>query len=161
MLAYTWGYGPHSFSLATAAPTDVETRAQLVRTASHGMLGERETVKGPLLVPSVDVTTAGADVQFDFHVTNHSARKLELNFASGETHDVVVIDAAGRELWRWSTGQLFTQSLRNQPLDAHQTLSYTVHWNHPTARGPLTVIATLTSQNHPLESRATFTLPLP
>jgi hypothetical protein len=160
MLAYTWGYGPHSFSLATAAPTDAQIQARLVRTASHAMLGEHETVKGPLLVPSVDVTV-GADVRFDFHVTNNSARKLELNFASGETHDVVVIDAGGQELWRWSTGQLFTQSLRNQPLDAHQTLSYTVHWNHPMAHGPLTVIATLTSQNHPLESRAAFTLPLP
>jgi hypothetical protein len=163
-LAYSWGYGPHSFSLASAAPSEALIAGVAFDGTPSGKLARKvsgnATARQPVLRSSVDVST-GADVRFEFHVTNTSSKKLELNFPSGQTHDVVVTDAAGRELWRWSAGQMFTQALRNQPLGAHETLSYTVRWHRPASagHGPLIATATLTSQNYPLLSRTAFTLP--
>lgn len=163
-LAYSWGYGPHSFSLASAAPSKADIAgfwdAGTSSWKAAHKVSENATVRQPVLRSSIDVST-GADVRFDFHVTNASSKKLELNFPSGQTHDVVVTDATGHEIWRWSAGQMFTQSLRNQPLSPHETLSYTVRWRRATGagRGPLLATATLTSQNYPLLSRTTFTLP--
>ena len=101
----------------------------------------------------------GEEVRFVMHVTNTSSKKLELTFPNGQTHDIKVLDAVGGEVWRWGDGQMFTQALRNQPLDARGSLTYSVRWRRPAAHGPLTAVGTLTSTNYPAESRATFTLP--
>ena len=141
------GSQDHPFTLATAAA------ATSTMSAAH---------RRPLatkLESSMDVSVNGEDVHFVMHVVNHTARKLEVTFPSGQTHDITVVDAAGTEVWRWSSGQMFTQALRNQPLDPQASLSYSMHWKAPHAHGPLTAIATLTSSNYPLESRAVFALP--
>jgi hypothetical protein len=111
------------------------------------------------LTSALGVAVDGDQVKFDLTVTNPGARKVELTFPSGQTYDVVVYDAAGGEVWRWSTGQMFTQSLRNKPLDAHESLSYDATWKHPAIHGSLVAVATLTSTNYPSTARAVFALP--
>jgi hypothetical protein len=101
----------------------------------------------------------GDGVQFSVVVTNDGPRRVELTFPSGQTHDIVVYDAAGSEVWRWSVGQMFTQALQNKSLDAHESLHYTMRWHHPVPHGPLVAVASLTSTNYPVESRAQFALP--
>jgi Intracellular proteinase inhibitor len=113
----------------------------------------------PAVTSSLDVNIVGDEVTFQLHVTNGGPKRVELLFPSGQTHDIVVYDAAGGEVWRWSVGQMFTQSLRNRALDVHETLSYAAHWRHPDLHGPVTAVATLTSTNFPSQSRAAFTLP--
>jgi hypothetical protein len=54
---------------------------------------------------------------------------------------------------------MFTQSLRNKPLDAHESLSYDATWKHPAIHGSLVAVATLTSTNYPSTARAVFALP--
>jgi len=162
-LAYTWGYGPHSYSLATAAPAR-ESAAAIVAgsespTTSHGRTRNTLPVVTNALAGTVDAVISGRDVVFTLHVANRSARKIELDFPNGQMHDLVVLDASGHEVWRWSAGQLFTQTVRATPLDARQTISYTVRWRRPAVRGVLTAVGTLTSNNYPVESRQTFTLP--
>ena len=141
------GSQDHPFTLATAA------------AATSAMSATHQRPLATKLESSMDVSVNGEDVHFVMHVVNHTARKLEVTFPSGQTHDITVVDAAGTEVWRWSSGQMFTQALRNQPLDPQASLSYSMHWKAPHAHGPLTAIATLTSSNYPLESRAVFALP--
>jgi len=119
--------------------------------------GARPRVTGDTIAASLDVKV-GEDVKFSFHVTNSSTKRVELRFPSGQTHDVVVLDPQGREVWRWSTGRMFTQSMQNKILGASDTLTFTETW-HPDHAGTYTAVASLLSENYPAEQRAAFSLP--
>jgi hypothetical protein len=139
----------------TAAPS-LATRSAAPRAAStHGRLST-EPVK---MSSSLDIAVDHDGVQFTVVVTNDGPRRVELTFPSGQTHDVVVYDAAGSEVWRWSVGQMFTQALQDKSLDANESLHYTMRWRHPAPHGALVAVASLTSTNYPVESRAQFALP--
>jgi hypothetical protein len=115
-------------------------------------------VTGPSITTALDVRQRGHQLAFTFSITNNAKKKLELVFPSGHTHDLVVVDAAGEEVWRWSTGRMFTQALQNRVLSTGDTLTYEMIWT-PTAESgtALTAVATLLSENHPLEQRTDFT----
>ncbi len=117
----------------------------------------RLAMRGDTVAASLDVKL-GDDVQFNLHVTNSSARRVELRFPSGQTHDVVVLDAQGREVWRWSRGRMFTQAIQNKILAASDTLTFTEHWR-PERAGSYTAVASLLSENYPSEQRVDFSLP--
>ncbi|MDA1082070.1 MAG: BsuPI-related putative proteinase inhibitor [Gemmatimonadetes bacterium] len=104
---------------------------------------------------AVSVNGPGEAVRFDFVVTNVGGGKVEMNFPSGQTHDVFVLDSLGREVWRWSDGQLFTQLLQNKILRASDTLVYGERWKD-VPRGQYVAVARLASENFPVEQRATF-----
>jgi hypothetical protein len=120
-------------------------RAAHARTSSQ---------KGPALVSTLAIVVKHG-VAMDFRVVNASTKRLEVNFPSGQTHDVVVVDSLGREVWRWSKGRMFTQSLQNRVLHESDTLDYDAVWQNAPA-GKYTAIATLASENFPMEQRAEF-----
>src|ERR1017187_3946300 len=91
-------------------------------------------------------------VVMDFRVVNAGTKRIEVNFPNGQTHDVVVVDSLGREVWRWSTGRMFTQTLQNRILRASDKLNYDAIWRNAPA-GKYTAIATLASENFPIEER--------
>jgi Intracellular proteinase inhibitor len=153
-LAYASGSRTHAFSMVTAGATPA--RGETVPATAERTHHAAPTAA---LTTTLDVMVNGDEVRFVLHVTNNSSKKLELTFPNGQTHDLAVLDAAGSEVWRWGSAQMFTQALRNQPLDAHGSLTYPVRWRQPSAHGPLTAVATLTSTNYPAESRAAFALP--
>jgi hypothetical protein len=62
------------------------------------------------LVPSLNVVRVGEQLRFTFNVANAGTRRVEVKFPSGQTHDIVVLDSAGRELWRWADGRMFTEA---------------------------------------------------
>lgn len=97
------------------------------------------------------------DVRFDFAVINQGKKKLELEFANGRTHDVVVLDSLGREVWRWSEGRAFTQAMQNKVLRTSDSLRYEEAWKDA-APGTYTAVATLASANYPLTQRVEFTV---
>ena len=137
--AYACGPRPHTDPAATAA---ARTRMP----------------NDPALASSLDVSV-GTGVRFAMHVTNTTDRKLELNFPSGQTHDFAVLDAAGREVWRWSADRMFTQALQNRLVDSRETLTYEETWQPGDARGVFTAVGTVRSDNYPVETRVEFTLP--
>ena len=94
-------------------------------------------------------------VSFGFKVLNTGDSKLELNFPSGQTHEVVVLDTLGREVWRWSAGHLFTQVLQNKVLRTSDSLEYDARWSSAPS-GRYMAIATLASGNYPMEQRSEF-----
>lgn len=95
-------------------------------------------------------------VRFALSVTNGTGKRVELNFPNGQTHDFVVLNAMGREVWRWSEGRLFTQLMQNQLLDARDVVTYGERWAAPPSAGEYTLVAVLHSTTHPVEKRVSF-----
>ena len=94
-------------------------------------------------------------VHFDFAVVNEGKKKLEVDFADGRTHEVVVLDSIGREVWRWSEGRFFTQAMQNRVLRASDALRFEEEWEEPMP-GKYTAVATLESKNYRTEQRMEF-----
>jgi hypothetical protein len=109
---------------------------------------------GPALISTLAVTVKNG-VALSFRVTNTGSKRLEVNFPSGQTHDVVVVDSLGREVFRWSKDRMFTQSLQNKVMHASDTLDFDATWQNAPA-GKYTAIATLASENFPMERRTEF-----
>lgn len=111
------------------------------------------------LAASLDVAV-GREIQFALRVTNATEKRLELSFPDGQTHELVILDAAGREVWRWSRDRMFTSAVQTKLLGAGETTGYTESWTPPEgAAGSFTAIASLRSSNNPVELRHGFTLP--
>jgi len=136
-LAAACGPRSHTPDATTAAPAKVTTSALPIGA-------------------TMDVDVA-ADVRFALHIRNNSGKKVELVFPNGQTHDITVVNDAGREVWRWSADRMFTQALQTKLLTHGETLSYEERWENPPA-GHYTVIGRLNSASHPVERRAEFTV---
>jgi hypothetical protein len=105
----------------------------------------------------VMVDTVRGEVRFAIEVTNDSRKSVELAFPDGRTHDFIVLDERGREVWRWSAGRLFTQGMKNRLLGSHDSVRYTERWRPPT-KGEFTLVAQLLSENFPVQQRVPFAL---
>lgn len=138
LAALVYACGPHS------RQTDASTK--------------RSTTGGPDIASSLNVEVSD-QVAFAFHVTNNASRRIELMFPSGRTYDIVVLDSIGREVWRWSQGRMFTQALQTRTLETSETLTYEAAWTPGTQQGTFTAVASLLSQNHPVEKRIEFAVP--
>lgn len=110
------------------------------------------------MTSSVQVDTVGRDVRFTLAVSNDSRKRVELDFPDGRTHDFIVLDSTGREVWRWSAGRMFTQGMRNRLLDARDSAVYAERW-HPPHGGAFVLVAQLHSENYPVRQRVEFSLP--
>ena|ERR1019366_9373353 len=97
-------------------------------------------------------------VEFKLDVSNNTKRMIELRFADGQTHDFAVNDESGKEVWRWSSGRMFTQALQNRLISGRETATYSEEWDAKGMHGKFTAVATLKSENHPIEERVDFEL---
>lgn len=95
-------------------------------------------------------------IEFALRVTNNTPGKVELLFPSGQTHDFAVIDSVGREVWRWSEGRMFTQALQNKVLESNASVSWAAAWRFEVPPGRYVAVASLLSDNKPLEERVEF-----
>ena len=109
----------------------------------------------PALATTLELSVSSV-VDLRLHVTNGTSKQIELTFPSGQTHDFYIHDASGREVWRWSAGRMFTQSVQNKLIDAGGTVTYTERWDAPMAAGTYTAVAVLLSNNHRVEQRVEF-----
>ncbi len=150
-LAFACGPRTHSEAASTASLTTAAPVVQQGTTHGH--------TDGASLVTQLDVKLGKQEVQFALHVTNQGHKHVEVAFPNGQTHEFVVVDSAGREIWRWSTSRIFTQALQNRLLSGGETMSVGEQWEHPRAHGKYTVIATLNSSNFPIQERADFVVP--
>ncbi len=97
-------------------------------------------------------------VEFNLDIRNNTAKMVELNFVDGMTHDFTVLDASGKEVWRWSAGRMFTQAMQNKLVKAKEVATFSEPWDAKDVHGKFTAIATLKSENHPIEERLDFEL---
>lgn len=109
------------------------------------------------VVSTVHVDANASDVNFSLAVQNGTSKQVELSFPDGRTHDFVVLDEKGTEVWRWSAKRMFTQAVQNRLLDSRDSVVYNEKWHAPGA-GKYTVVAVLNSKNFPMEKRMDFAL---
>jgi hypothetical protein len=121
--------------------------------------GEARTTKDGALSATLYVRSNESPMRLALHVVNTSKKRLELTFPSGQTHDFVILDSVGREVWRWGNGRMFTQSLRNKLLGAGETLELEESVGRINlVPGKYVARAVLTSRNHPIAQEAEFTV---
>jgi hypothetical protein len=107
-----------------------------------------------------NVTVDAKAVHFALVVKNVGGKHAELNFADGQSYDFVVLDSTGRQVWQWSDGRIFTQTVQNRQLGSGESMRVKEAWKeHAAAAGRYSVIATLKSSNYPAEERAEFVIP--
>jgi len=139
-----------SFSLASmSAPVAARS---FVRSLTHERSLKKET---GTLNAKFDVTQRDGAVEFAFHVTNATGRRVEVKFPSGQAYDFVVVDSVGREVWRWAAGRMFTQSVQAKLLGNGDGISIAERWEKARA-GKFKAIAVLHSTNFPLQQEAEF-----
>ena len=146
---------PSSLATAQAArPVRAWQFARAPRAQRRGTPGARPVVK---LDSRLDVYVAPQEVSFALKIKNVGGKHAELDFPTGQTYDIVVVDSIGREVWRWAKGRMFTQNLQNKELGGGDEMQIAESWKPKTGR--YTAIATLASSNYPVEQRAEFVVP--
>jgi hypothetical protein len=150
--ALAFACGPRTHSEA-ASTSPLATAALVVQQ------GNAHAHDGTHLASGLEVNLESDGLRFALQVTNETKKHMEVAFPNGQTHEFVVVDSVGREVWRWSASRLFTQAVQNKLLSSGETLRYSEQWSHPALRGKYTVIATLNSTNFPVQERADFVLP--
>lgn len=98
-------------------------------------------------------------LRFALRVVNNTKKMVEIQFADGQTHDFVVNDSTGKEVWRWSEGRMFTQAMRSKTLKGKDDTVFEERWDSKGQHGAFTAVAILKSENFPLETTIQFVLP--
>lgn len=137
-------------ALASALPLKIS--APVERAPRHNNATTKVDAK---LDSHFDVTVDPRAIHFALGVKNVGRKHVELTFPSGKSYDFVVVDSIGREVWRWSSGRLFTQGVQNKQLSTGDSMHAKEMWKAPTP-GHYTAIATLNSTNYPSEQRMDF-----
>ncbi|HKH94055.1 MAG TPA: BsuPI-related putative proteinase inhibitor [Gemmatimonadaceae bacterium] len=110
------------------------------------------------VTPSFTVQVERNTLRFGLDVSNVSKKSVELAFPDGQTHDFAVLDSAGREVYRWSTTRMFTQSVQNRTIEGGETLRIAEQASPSLPQGSYVAVATLRSTNFPMQERVAFEL---
>ena len=97
-------------------------------------------------------------VQFKLDVKNNTKRMTELRFPSGKTHEFIVFDESGKEVWRSSSGRMFTQMTQAKLVKSNDSAVFREVWTGRNAHGKFSAVAILPSENHPVQERIEFAL---
>ncbi|MBA3672380.1 MAG: hypothetical protein H0W68_10230 [Gemmatimonadaceae bacterium] len=97
-------------------------------------------------------------LRFALALTNQTKKHLELSFASGQQYDFAVLDDAGREVYRWGSARMFTQSMQNKLLGGGETFHIDERATTTLPHGAYVAVATLRSSNFPVSRRVPFEL---
>jgi hypothetical protein len=81
--------------------------------------------------PRVDVGASVSANGYDIVmiVTNTSDKLLPFRFRSGQSFDFLITDLNGKEVWRWSRDQFFTQVLRTDSIRPNDKWRFDAMWN--------------------------------
>jgi len=159
--AYACGPQTHTEASLKAPSVAAITVRHEAPVAQQGT-PRRARLKDSALDAQLYVRTTEAPIRLSLQVVNTSKKRVELTFPTGQTHDFVILDTAGREVWRWGTGRMFTQALRNKLLNAGATLQLEEEIGAlKLAPGRYIVRGSLASENYPLVQETEFRVPTP
>lgn len=139
-----------------AAPSFAHDEKPVASTKHHNA-----ELSAPI-VTTFDITRPKDDadkLHFTLSVRNNTPKMLEIRFPDGQTHDFVVKDFAGKEIWRWSEGRMFTSAMRSETLKGKEDTSFEESWDSKGQHGSFTAVAILRSENFPVETSVQFVLP--
>ncbi len=97
-------------------------------------------------------------LRFALNLTNQGKKHVELSFPNGQQYDFAVIDSAGREVYRWGAGRMFTQSVQNKLIEGGKTMNIDERAETTLRHGKYVAVATLRSSNYPIQERSAFEL---
>ena len=95
-------------------------------------------------------------LRFALNLTNDSKKHVELAFPNGQQYDFTVADSSGREVYRWGSGRMFTQSVQNKLIDGASTMRIDERAELTLPHGTYVAVATLRSSNYPIKESSTF-----
>lgn len=125
------------------------------RTAAARSDARADTTK-PKLNGQLAVNIEPHALRITLDLTNESKKDVELSFPNGQQYDFAVIDSAGREVYRWGTGRMFTQSVQNKLIDGGTTMHIVERIETTLPQGRYVAVATLRSSNYPITQRSEF-----
>jgi hypothetical protein len=137
-------------SRSTSMPRPALSTARVAKSASSAATAASK-VNGQFVV-----TIEPHALRFVFDLTNAGKKHVELAFPNGQQYDFAVQDSAGREVYRWGAGRMFTQSVQNKLIDGGKTLRFTERAETTLPQGRYVAIATLRSTNFPMTQRSEF-----
>jgi len=79
---------------------------------------------------TADVQADADKVDFNFQMKNTGEEAVELTFPSGQQYEVIVKNAEGEEVYRYSKGKAFTEALVNKEIKPGEALSWKTSWNY-------------------------------
>ena len=97
-------------------------------------------------------------LHFALKLTNDGKKHVELAFPNGQQYDFTVLDSAGREVYRWGAGRMFTQSVQNKLIDGDETMHIDERAEMTLPHGRYLAVATLRSSNFPMKQSSAFEL---
>lgn len=158
--ALAFACGPRSHSeasttIANAAPPQPSSAKPVVAPAVPR--AKKASGKDARLDSKLNVTVAHNDVKLAFDVKNVGGKHAELTFSSGQAYDFFVVDSAGKEVWRWSGGRMFTSGVQNKQLGVGDVMQVSESWD-AAKPGHYTAVALLKSTNFPVEERVDFVM---
>jgi predicted 2-oxoglutarate/Fe(II)-dependent dioxygenase YbiX len=146
-------------AVALACGSFAKHEAQTVQTTTrHSAAVSAGATEHPRVHSSLDVHVEPHALHFALNLTNNSKKNVELEFPNGQQYDFAVVDSVGREVARWGTGRMFTQSVQNRQLDGGDTMRIEERLNASLPSGKYVAVATLRSSNYPISERSPFVL---
>jgi hypothetical protein len=130
----------------------------LVAAVGPTMAVERETV-GPLsLFISTDkpVYKVGEPIELSLRLVNGTQDEVSLEFSDSQRYDFVIRDPAGKEVWRWSSDQVFAQVLGSEIVGpAHPQLEFQTRFSGALDQGVYQIEGILPARSHRLSATLT------
>jgi hypothetical protein len=150
--AVAFACGPRSHSEASLVSVN------LAKPAAVPAVVKRTPKKAQQVrvAPSFTVSVEHKSIRFALDVTNPTKKDIELTFPDGQTHDFIVLDSVGREMYRWGEGRMFTQSVQNRTIDGGDTMHIAERAELDLPPGSYIAVAKLRSTNFPVQERVPF-----
>ncbi|NLC57826.1 MAG: hypothetical protein GX774_13400 [Armatimonadetes bacterium] len=109
----------------------------------------------------------GTPIELTLRLENQGDQPVRLQMSSGQQYDFLVL-RDGQEVWRWSQGRSFIQTLTSLVLAPEETRSFTVTWDqrdaqgNPVPPGQYILVGRIThTGSTPLEEREVITIVAP
>jgi len=153
--AVAFACGPRSHSEASLVSVNLATAvaAPPVVNRAKKTPKKKQQVR---VAPNFTISVEHKSIRFALDVTNPTKKDVELTFPDGQTHDFIVLDSVGREVYRWGEGRMFTQSVQNRTIDGGETMHIVEQATIDLAPGSYVAVAKLRSTNFPVQERVPF-----
>jgi hypothetical protein len=129
-----------------------------VATATRSVRHTEAASGAPRVNSDFAVAVEPHSLHFALNVTNSSKKHVELAFPNGQEYEFTVLDSVGREVYRWGSGRMFTQSVQNKLLGSEDTMRIDERALTTLPHGKYVAVATLRSSNFPMKQSSSFEL---
>jgi intracellular proteinase inhibitor BsuPI len=114
---------------------------------------------GLVLRATKGVYAQGEPLELTLEVVNRSQRPITLGFRTSQRYDLLIQNAQGQEVWRWSAERMFAQMLGQEVLSPNGgKLTYHVVVREKIPRGAYTVIGVVPAVDARLSARLDITI---